>query len=283
MKSLQMKKIDIHCHVSKREIKGVIPKRCDIVQVRKEMRKLGIEKTVLLATYFPHKGSGISNYRLQHWIAEAGDFILFGSLDFDHYFYQSFNELEELASSYSIWGIKIYTCYQNIDIHGEKFKKVLDLAKTYHLPMMFHTGYSYASMRKYNRATVGTPHDASTLEIVAKENPEISMIFSHMSKPFFHEMLRVAKGNDNVYTDMSGLIDSAYDKGEIPICIEEIRTFLGECGSEKLLFGTDFPVQTHEHSIYFIEEAMKTGWPGEKDKANVYYNNAYKLLRLGHV
>jgi predicted TIM-barrel fold metal-dependent hydrolase len=204
---------------------------------------------------------------------------MFGSLDFDHYFYQGYNELEELAVNQHIFGIKIYTCYQDIDLQGDRFKKVLDLARQHNLPVMYHAGYSYASMRKYGRATIGTPQDANTLEVVAKEHPDIVMIFSHMSKPFFHEMVRVAKNNDNVFTDMSGLIDSAFNQNEIPICIEEIKTFLGECGPKKLLFGTDFPVQTHEHSVHFIEEAMKTGWK-RKDKEDVYYNNAFKILRL---
>ncbi len=282
-----MKKIDIHCHVSKRKIRDVVPEAADIPHIMKEMKKWDVEKVVLLATYFPHKSSGVSNYRLKDWMGHIpsplnDDFFMFGSLDFDHYFYQGYNELEELCLVRSIFGIKIYTCYQNIDINGDHFKMVLNLARENNLPLMFHTGYSYASMRKYGRSTVGTPHDASSLEIVAKENPDLDMIFSHMSKPFFHEMVRVAKENDNVYTDMSGLIDSAFDKGEIPICIEEIKTFLGECGSEKLLFGTDFPVQTHEHSVTFIEEAMKTGWK-RKDRENVYYNNAFNILRLEDV
>jgi hypothetical protein len=240
------------------------------------MKKHEIEKTVLLATYFPHKSSGISNFRLQNWIASNEKFLMFGSLDFEHFFYQGYNELDEMCIRGMIAGIKIYTCYQEIDVKSDEFKKVMLLARDYRLPVMFHTGYSYASRRKYGRSTIGTPYDANSLEVVAKDYPEIKLIFSHMSKPFFHDMIRVAKVRDNVYTDMSGLIDSAYDQKEIKICIEEIKTFVGECGSEKLLFGTDFPVQTHEHSVLFIEKAVKN----EKEKQNIYYNNAVAVLGL---
>lgn len=50
--------------------------------------KYEIEKTVLLATYFPHKESSISNFRLYDWIRDNKRFLMFGSLDFDHFFYQ---------------------------------------------------------------------------------------------------------------------------------------------------------------------------------------------------
>lgn len=269
-----MKKIDIHCHTSPRVIRGVIPKSATIGSIVREMKKHDIEKTVLLATYFPHKKSGISNFRLHNWIRDNKRFLMFGSLDFEHYFYQGYNELEEMCTRSMIAGIKIYTCYQEIDIESDEFKKVLTLARDYKLPVMFHTGYSYASRRKYGFDTMATPHNANTLEAVAKQYPEINFIFSHMSKPFFHDMVSVVKENDNVWTDMSGLIDSAYDQKEIKICVEEIKTFVGECGPMRLLFGTDFPVQTHEHSVHFVEKAVKN----EESKKDIYYNNAAGLL-----
>ena len=82
----------------------------------------------------------------------------------------------------------------------------------------------------------------------------------------------------NVYTDMSGLIDSKYDTIEIPSSVEAIKQFVEQVGPHKLLFGTDFPVQTHEHSILFIEKAMKDF--SKKSKQAVYYDNAAKLLGL---
>ena len=71
-----------------------------------KMKEHGIEKTVVLATYFPHKTSGISNYRLLHWISKRDEFMMFGSLDFEHYFYQGVNELNELAEERLIRGEK---------------------------------------------------------------------------------------------------------------------------------------------------------------------------------
>jgi len=269
-----MKKIDMHCHTSNRIIKDVIDGDASIENISAYMKKYGIEETILLATYFPHKSSGISNFRLLNWIKKNTNFKMFGSLDFEFYFFQGLNELEELTSKKLIHGIKIYTCYQNIDIHSDQMKLVLKLARKHNLPVMFHTGYSYSSMRKYNRITVGTPHSAKSLSALAKDYPDITFIFSHLSKPFFHEMMLACIAHKNVYTDVSGIIDSSYDEIEIPICISEIKMFLENCSHKQLLFGTDFPVQTHEHSIRFIEESISD----EKIKEDVYYNNAKSIL-----
>ncbi|MFA5084627.1 MAG: hypothetical protein WC475_04620, partial [Candidatus Paceibacterota bacterium] len=108
-----MKKIDFHCHTTNRMLESG---DATIGAILKKMEKFEIEKSVLLATYFPHKGSGISNFRLLDWIGGRKELCLFGSLDFKNYFYQGLNELNELAERGDLKGIKIYTCYQDIDL-----------------------------------------------------------------------------------------------------------------------------------------------------------------------
>ena len=271
-----MKKIDFHCHTSNRPINDVIDSDASIDNILRYMDQHEIEKTVLLATYFPHKGSGISNYRLHHWIRDRRDrFYMFGSLDFETYYQQGFNELNEMAEYDLIAGIKVYTCYQNIDLNTPKMVDLLDMAQHFNLPVMFHTGYSYSAYRKYHQPTIGTPHSASTLEYLLERWKQVKFIFSHLSKPFFNEIIAVVTMYPNVYTDVSGIIDSQYDAEEIPTCINQIRRLVSECGHERLLFGTDFPVQTHAHSVAFVEASI----PNRAMQADVFYNNAEKLLR----
>lgn len=273
-------KIDIHCHITNRQVSGTLYDHAFFNTLLYEMDEYNIEKTVLLATYFPHKQSGISNYRLLRWIENSGSperFLMFGSLDFQYYFRQGYNELEELSQQHLIQGIKIYTCYQEIDLHSTEFRSILDIAGKHNLPLMFHTGYSYASKRKYGRDTVATPHSADTLCFLAEDNRDIKFIFSHMSKPFFHEIVGACSKYPNIYTDISGLIDSKYDAEEKPICVEEIKTFFRKCGPAQLLFGTDFPVQTVSDSVEFIQRAFKED---SKTKGYVFKKNAEKVLKL---
>lgn len=92
-----MEKIDIHCHTTNRPLPDTAPGGAGIPLILQKMDEHDIAATVLLATYFPHKSSGITNFRLASWIRDKPCLFLFGSLDFPNYFNQGMNELEEFA------------------------------------------------------------------------------------------------------------------------------------------------------------------------------------------
>src|SRR3989338_1916292 len=129
-----MDKIDIHCHISRRKSRtpGQWCRPSDIIA---NMQKYDVQKTVVLASYRPDTGSGVSNFRVKEWIREYPELLFFGSLDFETYFKQGSDELEELGETHSICGIKIYSGYQKIDFDSADFNKVYELAKKYGLPL----------------------------------------------------------------------------------------------------------------------------------------------------
>src|SRR3989344_5098858 len=221
-----MKKIDIHCHSTPRKLQDVVPESASISAISAKMEEHEIEKTALLASYFPHKSSGISNYRLQHWIKEEPQFMLVGSLDIEHYFQQGYNELEELGNEGTLSGIKIYTCYQQIDLASEKLQQVGRLAERYQLPIMFLVGYSYTSMRTTGEISIANLIRPSDIARYAEQHPTIPIILAHMGKPFFEELVQVVNSIPTLYTDMSGLIDSKFDQADKEGCVREIRKFL---------------------------------------------------------
>ncbi len=269
------KRIDIHCHTSKRLIPSAKRKDASLGIILQEMNEWNIEKTVLLATYFPSKQSGITNYRLASWIKDKPEFCMFGSLDLPIYFYQGYNELEELAESNSISGIKLYPGYQAIDPinnlqHREKLLKIGLLAKKYEIPLMIHTGDCH------NEPHDIAPNPKNFAYVAAETN--CSIIFSHLGNGHLSDLLSVLKSIKNTYTDTSGICDEQH---EVPQTLysasQQVKRVLEEVGSHRVLFGTDFPVQTHLESVLLIEEAMRSF--SEEDKNNVYYNNARRLLK----
>lgn len=268
------KKIDIHCHTSRRLIPSAKRQDASLGTIIQEMQEWNIEKTVLLATYFPTKQSGITNYRLASWIKDKPEFCMFGSLDLPSYFYQGYNELEELAESNSIKGIKLYPGYQAIDPlnkdHKEKLLKFGLLAKKYDLPLMIHTGDCH-----------NEPHDLApnpkTFACIGRET-DCSIIFSHLGNGHLSDLLYVLKSVENTYTDTSGICDEYHERPQtLYSASQQVKKVLDEVGTERVFFGTDFPVQTHLESVLLIEEAMKNF--SIEDKQNVYYNNARRLLK----
>ena len=268
VKIMNIKKIDIHCHTTNRKLKGMCQPTATPDDITKLMKEYNIDKTVLLATYFPHHHSGISNFRMYNWIKDRPEFLLFGSLDFELYFYQGLNELEELAEMGVLRGIKIYTVYQQIA--RKDLEMVANLAAKYKLPMIFHAGYGHDMNGPESQLI-----RASDIAWVSEITP---VIISHMANPALDDLIDTIKNHNNLYADMSGLMNSVRVPEEIDNAIVMVKRFLKESGPERLLFGTDFPVQNHEDSIKIIEQAM-VGYSDE-DKEKVYYGNAAKLLRL---
>ena len=240
-----------------------------LAAIEQQMALYEVEKTVLLASYFPQKGTGISNFRIFSWIQKKPHFCMFGSLDFEHYFYQGLNELAELADAIS--GIKIYTGYQRIA--SSQLEKILALANEKKIPVMFHMGYCYTPAAEYTNERGPSP---SVLIGHIAKFPDVNFIISHLAKPHLNELITLVVKHNNVYADMSGLIHSKFRRHLISKRVEDVKRFVSACGPHKLLFGTDFPVQTYQDSVYFVEQGLKHF--SEEEKAMVYYGNAQRLL-----
>lgn len=179
--------------------------------------------------------------------------------------------------------VRVITGGQNIDLKSEKMDKILDFAESRDLPVAFHTGELHTAMKQFGRHTISNLVKADDLEEIIGSHPKIHFILCHLGKPYIAETIRTVKKYQNAYADMSGLLNSYDEAALIPEFITGIRRFLQECGPARLLFGTDFPVQSHKDSVYMIEEAMKDF--SIKDKKDVYYNNANSLLpaKLSHI
>lgn len=276
-----MKKIDIHAHVTNRRVEDCSEPDASLGHLVELMDKNEIEKTVVLASYFPFKGTGVSNFRLYDWISKSGyhdRFLMFGSLDFENYYFQGMSEIEELAERKVISGLKVYSGYQDIDLKSENFDNFLQMAEKYSLAVMFHTGYSYTTKRRYGVESLYDMVNSKNLVPLVEKYPNVNFIASHMSKPFFDDNVDAVMQHKNLYTDVSGLIDSKYDADDMDNVKEEVELFVKLAGPYKLLFGTDFPVQSHSDSIGFVEHAMK-GY-SDSFKELVYYKNAMEVLGI---
>lgn len=270
--AVTMRKIDIHCHTTRSQLQEIIPASASLSTIECEMRLHDIEYTVVLATYFPKQGRGISNYRMLYWIQDKPAFKLFGSLDFQYYFAAGLRELVELAEAGYLHGIKIYSGYQDIDLDSDKFIRIGKLAEQYQLPLMFHGGFQQCHETDTELAV-----SPQLIASVAKKFPYVPVIISHLAWPFVQELIEVALQFDNIYADMSGMLDSYKTPHTLLECVEGLKKYLGACGPKRLLFGTDFPIQTHADSVQLIELSMSDY--ADMDRKDVYYNNAASLLK----
>ena len=230
--NLKNKIIDIHTHVSGKNFKN------DLIKLKKISEENNIKKIFIMSTYFPDKKTGVSNYRLFSHIENEELFSMWCAIDFEFYFWMTYNEIEELLvfNIDKIVGIKIYSGYQNIDFKSKEFRLILELARKFNKPIMFHCGYLHKRFKSFN------PMD---LKNVFENNLDITFIIAHLANPFFQETSLLIKDFENVYSDISGLVDT---KRGVEEEIKPYQELFKNLKIDKLLFGTDLPIQTFKQT-----------------------------------
>ena len=288
--------IDIHAHTSDRRLNGLYTDNAKIHYLRWQAEILGISKICLMATYFPLKLSGLPNKAILERIKGDDLFLCFGSLDMENNWLGGLNELIELAESKQIAGIKLYPGYQNIVLSDPTYAPLFALAAKYGLPVACHLGELHHCCPSAERNQLNFRCGQKTcllddekrrylahpdqLALVAQNFPEVNFIACHLANPYFSDLRRAMAVLPNIYSDISGQFlsgtaeDSPAYRREL---IGEIKLFLDlPSGADRIMFGSDFPIQSQEDSLSIIEALDLS--PADKEK--ILHRNAEKILNL---
>ncbi len=173
----------------------------------------------------------------------------------------------DLAAKLKLPGIKIHPQFQKVFLDDPAMVRLVCLASDYHMPVLFHGGLDIA----LPYPLYSSPwRAANLLRLVAKagvKNPRL--IFAHLGGyALWHEVEKELVGK-NVYFDTSFLA------GRIPR--ETIKRIISNHGTERILFGTDFPWQSVEENRDFL---LNLGLSQQQNQA-IFYDNAAGLLNIG--
>jgi predicted TIM-barrel fold metal-dependent hydrolase len=180
-----------------------------------------------------------------------------------------------LAEGYrgSVKGFKVRLGYVPVFADDPVFGPLYDYAVDTALPVLFHSGDTATSSGSLIHA------HPLTLDRLADQRSEMRIVVCHMGNPWIMDTAELVYKHPNVYADLSGLVagNSRYLGRYVDYLaarISEAVYFVG--GADKFLFGTDYPVQTHENSLRLVR-LLKI----EKDDAeNVLGRNAKRLFSL---
>ena len=141
-----------------------------------------------------------------------------------------------------IVGIKIYLGYYPYYAYDEVYQPIYRLAKEYSVPIVYHTGDTYAEkgLLKYSHPL--------TIDEVAVEHRDVQFMMAHFGDPWCLTAAEVIYKNRNVFADLSGLIVGTgervgrhFDRDNR--YFDHLRQALVYCDSyDRLLFGTDWPL-----------------------------------------
>jgi predicted TIM-barrel fold metal-dependent hydrolase len=188
-------------------------------------------------------------------------------------------------------GIKIAPLICNFD--DPSFYPFYEKVREHKLPILFHSGATESPtyMKHYKPIIYDT---------VASDFPEITIILAHLGKPWVDEAIRAARKNRNLYLDLSAW-DDLYLARPMYL-VETIAKAKCFCGLDKIMFGSDWPVQlggassfhgVSEHMTFKewidVIKNLKTpeilkqlDYPEitEEDKRMILGENAAKILNL---
>ncbi|MBU9721395.1 MULTISPECIES: amidohydrolase family protein [Bacillaceae] len=184
-------------------------------------------------------------------------------------------ELEKLENSLQkphAVGIKIYLGYYPFYAYDKVYDPVYELAKSYQVPVVFHTGDTYSE-----RGLLKYAHPL-TLDEVAVQHRDITFVMAHFGDPWMLDAAEVVYKNRNMFADLSGLIvgdsDSVTRIRNTPHFFDHMKHALAFCDHyEKLMFGTDWPLVQIGPYIAFIKEYIpKSAWE------DVFFNTAVRVF-----
>ncbi len=173
----------------------------------------------------------------------------------------------------SVKGFKIRLGYVPVFADDRVFDPLYEYAVGNALPVLYHSGDTATSSGSLVHA------HPLTLDRLADRRPELRIVVCHMGNPWIMDTAELVYKHPNVYADLSGLVVGAgryHDQyvGYLAARISEAIFYAG--GVEKFLFGTDYPVQTHENSLRLV------GLLGieEDDVEKILGQNAKRLFSL---
>ena len=167
------------------------------------------------------------------------------------------------------------TSFNSMGIHpaDERFNPYWELAEKYQIPIGFH-----ADAGPFKRNMKETPNwneeygNPLLLLPVLKKYPKLKIYLMHYPGRYFNECIAVMKKYDQIYCEMTAVSMFAPKERWEP----KVKKLYEEGLGSRLLFGSDY-VGTIRKNIEII---YNLDWLSDKQKRDVYYNNAAKFLNL---
>lgn len=267
--------IDTHAHIGElpnSKFTKDFKKNLDFLM--EEMRESNVAHSLILAGFKKEDDFNPSTKSLVKLTTDMNNISVVGSIDILTYQQSDLDELEQWLKDKSIVGVKLYTGYQHFYPSDERCKPIYELCIKYDVPVIFHSGDTLAGYVKDPKLKYSHPLH---IDDVASDLPELKIVIAHMGNPWLVDCAEIVYKNPNVYADISGLVvgnDLETPYGDLMRTrIIELLTY---AGSNKLLFGTDFPLCPLGSYVKFANSLGLS----QEDKDDLFYKNALKLFNL---
>lgn len=178
-------------------------------------------------------------------------------------------ELRELLQTGHLRGLKLYPGYEPYSAADPELHAFYALAREFRVPVMVHSGDTYARGARVRFAHPLTVDDA------AVAFPDVTFVLCHLGNPWFTDAMEVVYKNDNVVADISGLTLGAFtERFErfVVTKLDEVLAYLND--PTKLLFGSDWPISDIPSYLQLVQKLELT--PEERE--GLMWRNAARVF-----
>lgn len=231
-------------------------------RLKRDMKLNGISKAVVLQLNTTELDC---RKEMERVIKDNEEILTFGSI---HPLDTEFEKKIELNKTSGVLGWKIAPHVNGDNIDSDNSIRLLKLLHKTDMPIITCSGLAFPEERldivpKSLRKSIET-QNIKRFNSVLKIIPDIKLIFGHSGIYQIRELIKLMKEYPNIYTEIS---TQPY---------KNIRMLIDEVGSERLLFGTDYPAFNHAISILSVLKATDD----DGDRINIFSKNAKSLLKV---
>lgn len=192
------------------------------------------------------------------------------------------DRVEALLRQRAVKGLKAYLGYLHYGPDHAGYGPYYELAATYDLPVIFHTGdtFSHTAKLKYAHPLL--------VDDVAVDHPRVRFVMAHLGNPWLADAAEVVYKNNkpqraNVWTDLSGfVVGTAADfrtyraSGVLDAITADVRrAFLYAERPDRFLHGSDWPLAPMDVYLDFFRTVVP-----EQHHEAVFRDNAKALFGL---
>jgi predicted TIM-barrel fold metal-dependent hydrolase len=196
--------------------------------------------------------------------------FLMGTIDIENQGEAWIRKLETLIIQRKIVGMKIFPGHDPIYPTDPRLFPVYALCQRYDVPMVIHTGCTPGNpdVAKYN--------DPKHIVQIAQLYPSLKIVIAHYFFPEVEYCYDLTHTYPNIYFDTSGLADQEVIDATGLEKIQGVLVKTLNDGPEKVIFGTDYAMCSHQDHIDLINALPVSTEVRER----IFWRNAVEVFHL---
>lgn len=262
--------IDIHTHINNYHEDKVVSLEGCLDELVKSMKANNVDYSLVLTSYKVNQHRP-STKQVVEAIKGYDNLGVVAGISYLNYNHRDLNEISNYLDQKLIKGLKLYPGYEPFHPNDNRLKVVYDMAIEYDVPVMFHSGDTYAPTGKIKYS-----HPIH-IDDLAVDYPDMKIVICHVGNPWIRDCMEVVYKNQNVYADISGLVLGNFSEKFERFMKSEIEQMITYAGDPNyLLYGTDWPISNMDSYLKFMKQL---DLPDEK-KELILWKNATDLFKI---